>query len=133
MAHLDAEYRRRNQIFQLNDGTTFDSISTNWRDVEWEKVVKITTNMNKQTHIMETDDSNFVCFMCFRWAGREAIYDDEQNFLHHKPINIWTTGYTDGTTCYLTDIDFFTGNKIKDYEAPLNEFRAHIHPRITIG
>lgn len=131
MKHLDAEYRRRFQEYHLNDGTKFDSREINWRDVKWEKVKKIVTNINKQIHVMETNDPNFKCFMCFRWAGREAIYDDDKNFLHHKPINIWTTGYTDGKTCFLTDIDFFTGNKLKEYTTPFKELKAHIHPRIT--
>lgn len=132
MAHLDAEYRRRFQEFHLTDGRILNSKEINWRDVtDWNSVVKIVTNMSGQIYIMETDNSNFKCYMCFRWGGREAIYDSDHNFSHHKPINIWTVGWTDGTNCYLIDIDFFTGNKIKEYTSLLSEFRSHVHPSIT--
>lgn len=132
MRHLDGEYRRRWQEYHLFDGTVFDSRKINWRDIKWEKVRKIVTNVNKRIHVMVTDDSAFKCYMCFRWAGREAIYDNDGKFLHQKPINVWTHGWTDGENCFLVDIDFFTGDEIKKYTAPLNEFKAHIHPRINI-
>lgn len=131
MKPLDSEYRRRYQEFHLADGTVEDSRKINWRDVKWEDVTKIVTFMNKKTHVMEITDENFKCYMCFRWAGREAIYDEKQKFIRHDPINIWTTGWTDGKNHFLTDIDFYTGDVIKKYTNPLKDFRAHIHPRIT--
>lgn len=133
MKHLDSLYRKRYQLYQIDEKTIFDSRNINWRDVPWEKINKITTYMNNKIYITEKPkDSNFKCFMCFRWAGREAIYKEDKTFSHHAPINIWTIGYTDGIKCFLSDIDFFTGNKIKEYILSLNDIRAHIHPRINI-
>lgn len=130
MKPLDSEYRKRYQEFHLVDGTIEDSRQINWRDVKWDEVTKIVTFMNKKIHVMETESEDFKCFMCFRWAGREAIYE-EQKFIRHQLINIWTVGWTDGKNHYLTDIDFYSGNVVKKYTTPLKEFRAHVHPTIT--
>ena len=47
-----------------------------------------------------------------------------------EPINLWTVGWTDGKTCFLKDIDVSTGRLIKNYVAPLSQFKGHIHPAV---
>lgn len=129
MLHLDSEYRRRWQEYHTADGKKFDSRLINWRQVPWEKVIRIDTYMTGQKHSVTCQDPRFQFFLCFRWGGQEAIY--KHGVYHgHKPIRIWTTGWTDGQNAYLIDVDFFTGNLIKSYKAPLSEFKGHIHPRV---
>lgn len=128
--HLDSEYRRRYQEYHLADGTVKDSREINWRQVDWEKVVKIITYMNGNKHVSKCNDPYFKFFMCFRWGGREAQYNAKKEYIGHTKINLWTTGWTDGKTCFLMDIDFYTGKCVKEYKAPLKMFKSHIHPRV---
>ena len=129
--HLDSEYRRRWQEYHTADGKVFDSRIVNWRQVEWEKVVKVDTYMNSKKHSVSCQDPRFKYFMCFRWGGQKPVYKNGV-YEKHEPIKIWTTGWTDGNTCYLKDVDFFTGDLIKNYVAPLETFKGHIHPRIKL-
>lgn len=127
--HLDSEYRRRWQEYHTAAGKTFDSRVINWRNVEWEKVIQIDTYMNNQKHSVKCNDPRFKFFLCFRWGGQEPIYKNGV-FEKYKPIKIWTVGWSDGKTAFLKDICFYTGNFMKNYTAPLSEFKMHIHPRI---
>lgn len=131
MMHLDSEYRRRWQEYHTADGKVFDSRVINWRQVEWEKVVKVDTYMNNRKHSISCQDPRFKFFMNFRWGGRKPYYKDGV-FKEYKPIKIWTIGWCDGKTCYLEDVDFFTGDSTKTYTAPLSEFKGHIHPRVKL-
>lgn len=128
--HLDRQYRDRFQEYVLFDGKTINSRDTNWRSVEWEKVIKIVTRIRDATHEVLCNGSSFVSFMNFRWAGQHAVYNSNGKFEGYRPIRTWTVGWTDGTKCYLKDIDFKTGNLLKEYVAPLKGFKAHIHPRV---
>ena len=129
--HLDSEYHNQWQEYHLSDGKIVDSRRVNWRQIEWEKVVRIDTFMNNQKHSVTCQDPRFKYFMCFRWGGKEPVYKNGV-YKEHKPIKIWTTGWTDGVTCYLQDVDFFTGDLIKNYQSPLSEFKGHIHPRVKL-
>lgn len=129
MLHLDSEYRRRWQEYHTADGNKFDSRVINWRNVEWEKVVGIDTYMNGQKHSVSCNDVRFQFFLCFRWGGQEPVYVDGR-YVKHKPIKIWTVGWTDGKVAYLKDIDFFTGNLIQEYYESLGKFVGHVHPRV---
>jgi hypothetical protein len=128
--HLDSEYRRRWQEYYLSNGTVKDSRQINWRNVEWEKVVRIDTFINGKKHSVTCQDHRFKYFMCFRWGGVKPVYENGA-YKSHGNIAIWTVGWTDGTTCFLKDIDFFTGDHIKDYISPLSNFKGHIHPRVA--
>jgi hypothetical protein len=68
--------------------------------------------------------------MNFRWWGKEAKYKN-QEYIGHEIVNLWTIGWTDGVTCYLKDIDFYTGLLVKEYQEPLSTLQAHIHPIYT--
>ena len=122
---LDSEYRDHYQRYYLADGTVADSRTINWRQLDWEKVVKIETRIRGQSHTVECSDPRFEFFMVFRWFGQEWIEGKR------RQINVWTQGWSDGVRCYLSDIDFKSGAKIKDYVDPLSKFEAHVHPRVT--
>lgn len=121
---LDSEYRDRYQLYHTADGKVFDSRVINWRQVDWEKVVKIETFIRDQRHEVTCKDPRFAFFMVFRWAGQEWVNGKR------IPVNVWTQGWSDGTKCYLMDIDFKLGVKTAEYTAPLSKFEAHIHPRV---
>ena len=127
--HLDSEYRDRWIEFHLADGTIEDSRLKNWRYVAWGQVVRLVAHLRNHSHTIECTDPRFFTFMNFRWGGSEAIYDGD-NFVGRRPIKIWTIGWTDGETCFLKDISFYTGQLIKDYTSPLSQFMNHIHPDI---
>ena len=118
---LDSQYRNRYQLYHLADGTAVDSRLRNWRQVDWEKVVKIETYMKDKKHVVDCSDPRFEFFIVFRWGGREA----------GKVIDIWTQGWSDGAMCYLTDIDFKSGRLLKTYQEPLSLFMGHVHPRVA--
>lgn len=127
--HLDSEYRRRWQEYHTADGRVYDSRKINWRHVEWEKVVKIVTFMNRKKHVVKCSDPRFQFFMCFRWGGVKPVYKHGE-YVGHGQIKLWTIGWSDGKKVYLKDIDFYTGNLEKEYESDLKQFRNHIHPRV---
>jgi len=129
--HLDSEYRRRWEEYHLADGKVLNSYNINWRQVEWEKVIKLVASIEVQRYeITLAEKTNFKFFMRFRWGGQEAQFDKQGHFSGYKPINIWTVGWSDGINCYLRDINFYDGKFIKEYQAPLTNFKQHIHPRI---
>ncbi|RPI56187.1 MAG: hypothetical protein EHM49_00900 [Deltaproteobacteria bacterium] len=131
MAHLDSEYRNRWEEFYLSNGVVEDSREKNWRDVEWDKVEKILVSIEGVSHEVNSEHKGFKGFMNFRWGGQEAVFADDGTYVGHKPIKIWTVGWTDGKDCFLKDIDFFTGETIKEYVTPLEQFRSHIHPALA--
>lgn len=122
--HLDSEYRNRWQEYSLADGRVMDSRQINWRHVDWERVVRIDLHIHGKNYYVDCKHSNFLFFMCFRWAGWEWIRDIK------RKINLWTIGWSDGEKCFLVDIDFKTGEFKKRYIAQLSQFKEHIHPRI---
>lgn len=128
--HLDFEYRNRWEEFYLLNGTVEDSRLKNWREVAWDKVVQISVHMAGCVHTVDCKAPGFKAFMNFRWGGQEAVFK-EGRYLHHVPIKIWTIGWTDGRDCFLKDIDFYTGNLIKEYKSSLKQFSGHVHPAVA--
>lgn len=128
--HLDSEYRDRWEKFYLANGTVEDSRLKNWREVDWRNVIQISVHILNRVHTVDCKGLGFKTFMNFRWGGMEARYDRSGKYIGHRPINIWTIGWTDGVNCFLKDIDFYTGNLIKNYVAPLEQFKNHLHPAI---
>jgi hypothetical protein len=128
--HLDSEYRNRWIEFHFADGTVEDSRLKNWRQVAWNQVICLSAHLLDQIHQVDCKHLSFRAFMNFRWSGQEAIRDQDGKYLGHKPINIWTIGWTDGVDCFLKDIDFYTGQLIKEYTTPLYQFKGHLHPLV---
>ena len=131
MKHLDSMYRNRYEEFHLDDGTVIDSREINWRDVEWNRVKRILVRMNgHDNEFLSKDKPGFKGFMNFRWGGQIAQYNEQKEYIGHKEVKVWTVGWTDGEKHYLTDIDFHSGEKIAEYEAPYAEYINHVHPSI---
>ena len=130
--HLDSEYRRRWVEFHLLDDTIINSKEKNWRDVEWDQVVKVVVNMNGIINYIDSENKdNFKGFLNFRYGGREAQFDDETGKQKgFKTINSWIIGWTDGDFAYLKEIDFYSGKLIKEFKEPLHILKAHIHDKI---
>ena len=128
--HLDAEYRNRWQEFHLANGTVEDSRVKNWRQVAWGQVILITAYLLGHVHKVDCAGPGFLAFLNFRWGGQEPTYDGLGKYTGHRRIRIWTIGWTDGRTCFLKDIDFYTGRFIKRYQAPLSQFQKHLHPDV---
>ena len=128
--HLDSEYRNRWIEFHLANGTVEDSRLKNWRRVAWNQVIHLSAHLLDHVHQVDCKDPCFKAFMNFRWGGQEAIYNRGGKYLGPRKVRIWTIGWTDGQLCFLKDIDFYTGQLIKNYTAPLSQFRGHIHPLV---
>ena len=128
--HLDSEYRNRHIEFHLANGTIEDSRLKNWRHVAWDQVVYLSAYLCGQKHTVDCRGPGFKAFMNFRWGGQEATFDSNGKYSGHKPIKIWTIGWTDGRNCFLKDIDFYTGKFTKGYITPIFRFRGHIHPAV---
>lgn len=128
--HLDSEYKNRYELFYLSDGTIEDSREKNWRDVEWDKVVKIAAIFRKSAFEVDNSGPNFKAFMNFRWVVMEAQYNEKRKFIGHKKTNIWTIGWTDGETCFQKNINFKTGLLIDERTSPIKQFAGHVHPAV---
>jgi hypothetical protein len=129
--HLDSEYRNRWIEFYLLNGTVEDSRLKNWREVAWNNVIQVSVHMVGYVHTVNCKAPGFRAFMNFRWGGRKAVYADDGKYVGHVPIKIWTIGWTNGKDCFLKDIDFYTGNLIKEYIAPIKQFSGHVHPTVV--
>jgi hypothetical protein len=128
--HLDSEYSDRWEEFYLSDGTVEDSRQKNWRDVAWDKVIRVEAHLNGHTHMVDDSGPGFLAFMNFRWGGSKAIYD-KGKYVGHKPINIWVIGWTDGRNCFQKNIDFYSGELISERVDPIRNFVGHIHPAVA--
>lgn len=128
--HLDSEYRNKWEEFVLEDGTVENSRLKNWRDVAWEKVVKIRAHLGDYTYVSDNSGQGFLAFMNFRWGGSNPAYNSKGEYTGHIPLDIWTIGWTDGKNCFLMDLDVPTGKLLKNYVAPLFQFVSHVHPNV---
>jgi len=124
MGALDNTYTRHWEEYYLADGTTKDSRYVYWRDLEWEKVVKIVLNV-RNVRYEETIHPNHKAFI--RYRTREYRTGAP---LGRTQIDRWVFGWTDGDTCYLREIDFKTGKLVREFTAPLKGKKAHLHPRV---
>lgn len=130
---LDSEYDRTPawEMYYLADGTVRDSRFVNWRRVEWEKVVRIEVFLKNRKHVFDCKDkASFLFFMRFRKSRTTTTvkYDGKGRKKIYK--NPWVIGWTDGQKCYLTELDFDTGNAIKNFTCNLQEYASMIHPRV---
>ena len=126
---LDSVYRARWEEYHLADGTVKNSRYTNWRDVTWERVVKLVARIRNERFEVGIEPGH-KAFIRFRVHGMEAQYDAHGEYKEHRPTNLWVIGWTDGETCHLQEIDFKTGALVKRYTAPLSEHKSHLHPRM---
>lgn len=118
--HLDSEYRDRWVEFHLADGTVEDSRLKNWRQVAWGQVICLSVHMLNHVHTVDCTGVGFKTFMNFRWGGMDK----------GRQIKIWTIGWTNGETCFLKDVCFYTGQLIKEYTSTLLQFKVHLHPDV---
>ena len=126
---LDSEYRRRWELFYLADGTVRDSRLLNWRQVEWDRVVKIEVYIRDQKHVVTCEDPRFLFFLNFRTKALLNI--PQPGGSYKKEVhNTWVVGWTDGVTCYLKEIGFVLGNLVREYKYPLQSIPGHVHPRV---
>lgn len=122
--HLDSEYRGRFQEYHMAGGRVYDSRQVNWRQIEWEKVVGIVTNIRDKKYLTHSNHPDFKFFVVYRWAGI--------NYDTGRPVKIreWAVGWSNGEKCFMTDIAFKTGEVVRQYVKPVSEIERHIHPRV---
>ncbi len=129
--HLDNVYRRRWREYHLFDGTVKDSREINWRQVEWEKVVKVVVHIRDEVHTVDcVGKPSFQTFVNFSHGGFEH-FTNERGELEKRAIRQWCIGWTDGTNVFIKEIDFATGLLVREYVEPLAVMRGQIHPRVT--
>lgn len=125
--HLDSEYRDRYQEYYLSDGSVFSSRLVNWRQIEWEKVIAIKTFVRNKTFFTHCKHPDFRFFVVYRWGGDE--WKDGQKV----KIKQWAVGWSNGENCFMTDIDFKSGEIVRQYVVKVEDIKAHIHPRVANG
>lgn len=130
--HLDRIYRNRYQKFYLSNGKEFDSREYNWRQIQWEKVIKIYTNIRNNEYWVNCKSPSFLFFMNYRTTGEVWNINSLKvnSSLEKRKIAEWNIGYTDGMVCFMKAIDFKTGALIKEYQETLSSNSKHIHPRV---
>lgn len=130
--HLDSMYKRHWEEYHLSDGRIEDSRVKNWRNVEWEKVVRVVFHLRGYRYEIDCKNKpTFVGFMRFRCGGSEPTYKLGK-FTGRKKIHTWVLGWTDGDKCFLKEVDFYTGLEIRTYVQPLAQLKGHIHPRLSL-
>lgn len=121
-----SEYKDRWEEFYVQSGEFYDSREVNWRDVPWDKVVKVRVRILDKVHDFDNKELDFKFFINFRRGGKTSTKTRIET-----DINIWTVGWTDGCTCFLKDIDFYTGEIVGEYTVPLDRCKPHIHPAVA--
>jgi hypothetical protein len=122
--HLDSQYRKRWQEFHLASGTVEDSRQIYWRHVDWSQVVQVITHIDGKTYATHCKQPDFKFFVVYRWGGHEWIKGKK------KPIREWAVGWSNGEKCFMTDIDFKTGQINRQYVVPVEAVKGHIHPKV---
>ena len=130
--HLDCCYKNRWQVFHLLNGDKEDSRLKNWREVDWEKVIKIEVFIRDQYYYEDIlNKPSFKFFVNYRCGGFIKTWDAyHKTILSTKPIHTWVIGWSDGVRCFLQEIDFKTGLKLKDFILPVKQIEEHLHPQI---
>jgi hypothetical protein len=122
--HTDDIYRERFQQYVLADGRVRDSRQINWRLVEWEQLAAVVTQIRGKRYLTHCKHPDFKFFVVYRWAGQEHVNGKP------RPIRQWAVGWSNGAHCFMTDIDFKTGETVGRYVVPVAAVSEHIHPRI---
>jgi len=122
--HLDSEYRDRYQEYIMADGREFDSRIVNWRSLQWEKVIAIKTFVKDKIYITHCKHNNFKFFVVYRCGGQKIVGN------RPKKIKEWSVGWSDGENAFMTDIDFKTGEILRQSIVPVKSIVSHIHPRV---
>jgi hypothetical protein len=112
----DSEFRARYKIFELSDGTFFDSREIYWRNIpKWEEVVKITIYIRDKVHVFDKPGDGFL-------------------ILTHQYMNPnyieWCCGYIKGKTAHLTNIDFQSGEIAKEFKERVVDVKGHVHDNL---
>ena len=129
--HLDKEYKNRYTEFYLKSGIVLSSRDIYWRDVNWEEVVAIKVHIRHKTYrIDKTNKTKFEFFMNFRSTGQISKYNENTKKWDSTPIRTWTVGFCDGEHCFLSEIDFITGELVREYIQPVSKLMKHVHPRV---
>ena len=121
---LDSCYRGRWQEYYTADGRKYDSREIYWRLVPWQHVVEIRTYIRDKVYLTHCKHANFRFFVVYRWGGWTWEAGQEEP----KKINEWAVGWSDGEKCFMTDIDFKTGEIVRQYVVLVEEVQHHIHP-----
>ena len=122
--HTDNCYRDRFQQYYLYNGDVADSRQKNWRHVEWEKVIAVKTVVKDKTYLTHCKHPDFKFFIVYRWGGHEWKGSEK------VAIKQWAVGWSNGERCFMTDIDFKTGEIVRQYVVPVDQVKSHIHPRV---
>jgi len=121
---LDNCYRARWQEYYTADGRKYDSRETYWRMVPWQYVVEIKTYIRDKVYLTHCRNAGFRYFVVYRWGGWTWKMIEGTA----KKIAEWAVGWSDGEKCFMTDIDFHTGEVVRQYVVSAKEVQHHIHP-----
>lgn len=129
---LDTGFKFKHIEFHTLDGKKVKSKEKHFHDVKLDDIVAIEVHLKYSTHRLDVSNlpSTFVEFVHFRSGGVTTRFFENGSF-ESVPINTWTIGWTDGTTEYLTEYDFKTGELLRSYTTPRDEVSSptHFHPQ----
>ena len=130
---LDYMYNGKHVEYELDDGQTFTSNETPWRDLPWNRVVKITVVIRQKRYVFERGTSEG--FLNVRYGGRDKEWFERDGELawRWKQIHTWVIGLIKDGMVELTEIDFKTGDILRKAVEPVSTFKKHIHPDLGIA
>ena len=72
-------------------------------------------------------------FTHHRSKGIDFIVSEESKLSVPMEFNSWSIGWTDGETEFLAEIDFKTGDLIRNYSQPITKsLPSHFHPQSKV-
>lgn len=128
---LDSDYRARWEEYHLADGTVKDSRYTYWRDVQWERVIKLVVNI-RNNRFEVAMQPNHKAFIRYRTQGRLPHWDSGGEYDGRRVEDCWVFGWTDGEKCFMREVNFKTGKLEREFVEPLAKNKNHLHPRIHL-
>lgn len=127
--HLDDIYRWQWKEFHFADGTIKDSRQVHWRQLPWERVVKVVLcikgrryeiNPGKRIH------NGFICYTNKYFLTRLDIRGNP----FRATKRAWVAGYLTETHANMIEVAFKSGLFMRRIRVPISEVESHVHPRL---
>lgn len=132
----DATNRHAYLNFIMKDGGVISTKDKHFHDVPLSEIEGIEAKFKYFTHKLLKKDlpPSFKEFVHYRSGGVTVIFVTKDIY-DRRPIHTWTMGWTDGTTEYLREFEFKSGDCLKEFTCPrdIEKFPSHFHPQSVGG
>jgi len=124
------EARHKYIEYHMEDGVIRSSKEVYWKDIGWDKVVKIVIKLKNNCYEINNSNPCFKFFLNFRMANYIPICINGK-LMGHEIIEDWVIGWSDGVFAYLKSYNFKTCLKTKEWVQPISELLPHVHELVS--